>query len=135
MDPGLLKRLEHIKRGHAANFCNALDFNGTETIQVHLWMMGSQVLNEFNVPRERERWVHPALHEDACASNGFEFTDSNGDLFERLRVLFLVARWAVKRTELTVDGARVGVVDVAIDEVGHVTVRVHFQTSLVCCPH
>ena len=135
MDPGLLKRLEHVKRGHATNLCNALDFDGTKAIQIHLWMMSSKVLNELNVPCERERWVHTALHEDACPSNGLEFTDSIGDLFERLCVLFLVARWTVKRTELAVDGARVGVVDVAIDKVGHVAVGVHLQTSLVSCPH
>ena len=42
---------------------------------------------------------------------------------------------AIKGAKLAIDGADIGVVDVSINEVGYLTVRMHGKTPSVCCSH
>jgi hypothetical protein len=46
-----------------------------------------------------------------------------------------VTRWTVERAKLTVDGAHIGVVDVAINEVGDLTWAMHGNSTLVSRSH
>ncbi len=43
--------------------------------------------------------------------------------------------WAIEGTKLAIDRADVGVVDVSVNEVRHLSVGVHGQASLMCGLH
>jgi hypothetical protein len=46
-----------------------------------------------------------------------------------------MARWTVERTKLTVDGAHIGVVDVAVNEVSDLAWAMHGHSALMSGSH
>ena len=73
-------------------------------------------------PFDLEIRMQAALHENAGATHGDCFCDFVVDGFEVEDVAFgslLAFEWTIEGTEGAVLGAEVGVVDVAIDDVGH----------------
>src|SRR5215217_7499209 len=68
--------------------------------------------------------MQTALHQDAGAAERNRLVDLFANLFEGADVSVGCTRAAIKRTERADDVADVGVVDVAIDDVGNGVVRV-----------
>ena len=77
------------------------------------------VMQKINVPRERQFWVVPPLHQDLNTARGRKFIELLIDLFEREHVMIFITLSAVKRAEFAVHVANVRVIDVSIDNVGH----------------
>ena len=65
----------------------------------------------------------PSLHEYLPSTNGDHLLNFMGDGFERQDVSLVMTFVTIKRTERTIRDADVGVIDVAIDDIGdHVVI-------------
>ena len=93
-----------------------------------------QIAEQFLVPFELQRRVHPALHEDLVAAEGDRLLDLLVELLARQDVGVGVARLAVEGAEVADGGADVRVVDVAVDVVRAVRLRVQPQRDGVRGP-
>ena len=76
------------------------------------------VAQQVEVPLERDVRVVPALHQDLHRAERLGLVDLGADLLVRERPSFGVLGAAVERAEPAVGHAHVGVVDVAVDDVG-----------------
>ena len=76
------------------------------------------------VPRERQVGIVPALQQQLHAAQRARLFDLLEDLVEAEHVAFAVPDLAVERAEVAARHADVGVVDVAVDDVGDEAVRV-----------
>ena len=111
-----------VPQRQPADFGDVRDFGRGEAVapDVELRFDGAeQVL----VPLDLEVRVQAALEQDAGAAEVDGLLNFVEDHFAREDVAFLVAHRTVERAEAAVLGAEVGVVDVAIDDVGHHAVR------------
>ena len=76
------------------------------------------VAHQVEVPLERDVRIVPALEQDLHAADRLALVDLGADLLEAQHVALVVLGPAVERAELAVGDADVGVVDVAVDDVG-----------------
>jgi hypothetical protein len=89
-----------------------------EGVDVHRGESRLDDLQQVEVPRQREVRVHPALHEDLRPADGHQLLDLAAELVGLQRVGVGLVTIASKGTEGAAGGAHVGVVDVAVDDVG-----------------
>ncbi len=78
----------------------------------------------FLVPIQLEFWMQSALEQDLVASECDGLLDFFQQYFPRQHVTFFVFGAAVERAEVTDCGANVGVIDIAINVVGSIVLRV-----------
>jgi hypothetical protein len=82
------------------------------------------VAHEIQIPLEGDVRVVAALEQDLHAAYGLALVDLGADLLEAQDVPLGVPGAAIERAELAVGDADVGVVDVAVDDVGDRVLRV-----------
>ncbi len=102
-----------------------------KTMQLKFGVFGVQCREQIFVPLNIKIGVQPALHQHAGAANGNGLIDAFFDLFDRVDVRFRLSRPPVKRAKCADDVANVGVIDVAIDDIGHDIARIFPLTHLV----
>jgi len=76
------------------------------------------VSHEVQIPLERDVGIVPALKQDLNSTNGLALVHLRPDLLEAQHVAFVVLGPPVERAELAVGDADVGVIDIAVDDVG-----------------
>ena len=95
-----------------------LELRRAESVDVDVRIFFADVTQQIDIPIERQLRMMPALHQDLHAAGRRQFIEFLIDLLEREHVMIVILFGAIKRAELAVDVADVGVVDVAIDDVG-----------------
>jgi len=131
----LFQDRENLKGAHVTNLCKSLNLNWAEAVQINGGVRDSKMAQEVGVPRHRQRRVDAPLHQNPRPTDGLQFDDSLGDLLVGLGVGLIVTWGAIKRTELTVDGADIRVVDVPVNEVGDLSGWVHDKPPMMRCCH
>ncbi len=96
------------------------DLGGGEAVQVD-GEPGLDGPKQVLIPIDLQIGVQTALHKDAGTPNVDGFLDLLEDDFPRQNVPFLVPQRPVEGAEAAILGAKVGVVDVAIDDIGNHT--------------
>src|SRR6266446_6704335 len=96
-----------------------LKFRRTESMNVDVRILFSNVLQKINVPLEWQSRMVPALHQNLHSACGSEFIQLFIELLETKHVMIFVALRSIKRAELAVNITDVRVIDVAIDDVRH----------------
>src|ERR1700721_3072678 len=99
------------------------DFRSAERMQIDGWVALPQVAQQIFVPFELQRWMIAALHQDLIAPKRDRLLDFLVQLFARQDVSVGVVRLAIEGAEIADSGANVGVVDVPIDVVSAVWLR------------
>src|SRR5205085_7697667 len=115
--PRFLQLANHVDRFHAEDFREKVDFARTEAVDVDR-MIALDVAHQIQIPVERDIWVVSALDQNLNATERFDFVDLGADLLEGKRVAFAVLWPTRKGAESAISDADVGVVDVAVDDVG-----------------
>jgi hypothetical protein len=108
---------DRVPDGEAADFGDVQDFGGGEAVQVNLKALLDRA-QQILVPLDLQVRVESALHEDAGAAQLDGLLDLLEDDFLGQDVALGVAQRAVEGAEGAVLAAKVGVVDVAVDDVG-----------------
>src|SRR6476661_2414157 len=90
----------------------------TEPVNINVRIFFSDVPKQIEVPIERECRMMPALHQDLNPAGRGKFVEFLVELFAAQDVMVRVFFRAIKRAELAVNVADIGVIDVAIDDVG-----------------
>src|SRR6476646_685790 len=96
-----------------------LKLRRTEPVDVDVRIFFADVVQEIEVPLERQFRMMPALHQDLYSACSSEFIQLLIKLLEAQHVMIFVAFGSIKRAELAVNVAHVCVIDVAIYDVGH----------------
>ncbi len=117
VEPRLTELADDLRHRQAEPLGKEHDLGRREPVDVDR-MVALDVAHEIQIPLERDVGVVPPLHEDLDAAERLALVDLATDLLEAQHVALEVLGPAVKRTELAVRDADVGVVDVAIDDVG-----------------
>src|SRR5207302_10005887 len=89
------------------------------------------VAQQVEIPRERDVGVVPTLDQDLHAAERLELVDLAADLLEREDVALGVLGSPIKRAELAVGHAYIGIVDVAVDDVTDDVLRLQLPARLV----
>ena len=95
-----------------------LELRRAKTVDVDLRIFFPDVMEQLQVPIEPEFRMVPALHQDLHAAGGSQLIELLVELLVGQDVMILILFRAIKRTELAIDVADVGVIDVSIDDVG-----------------
>jgi len=77
------------------------------------------VLQQIDVPLERQFRMVAALHQDLNPARRRKFVQLLIDLLERKNVMVFVPFRPIKRAEFAVNVADIRVIDIAIDDIGH----------------
>src|SRR5207302_2648643 len=109
----------HFSQRHPESFGKMLEFRRTESVDIDVRILVPDVLEEIEIPRERQLRMMPALHQDLHSSDRRQLVKFLVDLFERQNIVVRVPLSSVKCAKLTVNIANIGVVDVSIDNVSH----------------
>src|SRR5689334_11028376 len=96
-----------------------LKLRRTKSVDVDMRIFVADVMQKIQVPLQRQFWMVSALHENLNTAHLGKFVQLLIDLFERENVMIRIPFSAIKCAELAIDVANVGVIDVAIDDVGH----------------
>jgi hypothetical protein len=92
-----------------------INFARAESVNVN-GMIGLNVLEQVEIPLERDVRIVPALDQNLHAAHGLRLVDLLADLLERKRVPLVVFRPPIERAETAVGDADVRVVDVPVDD-------------------
>jgi hypothetical protein len=96
-----------------------LKLRRTESVNIDVRIFFADVVQEIDVPLERQFRMMPALHQYLHSTCSSEFVQLLIKLLEAQHVMIFVAFGPVKRAELAVHVADIRVIDVAIHDVGH----------------
>ena len=107
------------------------EFGRAKAMDVDVRIALFDAVEQVDVPVEGELGIHAALHEDLRAADGREFFDFLEELFVLERVGVVVLGCALEGAEDALGGADVGVVDVAVDDVGAEAVAVDGSAACV----
>src|SRR5208282_1770355 len=91
---------------------------GTETVDVDLGKLAFDVREQIQIPLLRQLWMMPALHQNLRAAQRDRLLDFFVHLLESDDISIVVLFHTVERAELAIDIADVGVIDVAVNDVG-----------------
>ena len=108
----------NLVQRQSEDFAEMDELAGAEAVDVDLRKPGLHVGEQVEVPLEAQPGVMPALQQDLRAALGKGLLDLPVHLLERDHVGIRILLRPVKRAELAVDVADVGIVDVAVDDVG-----------------
>src|SRR5205085_1149908 len=114
-----LESRDHFSQRHPESFGKMLEFRRTESVDIDVRILVPDVLEEIEIPRERQLRMMPALHQDLHSSDRRQLVKFLVDLFERQNIMVRVPLSSVKCAKLAVNIANIGVVDVSIDNVSH----------------
>ncbi len=89
-------------------------------------MVRLNVLEQVEIPLERDVRIVPALYQDLHAAQGFRLVDLLADFLERERVALVMLGTTIEGAEPAVGDADVRIVDVPVDDERHNVVRVLF---------
>ena len=107
-----------------------VDLGRRETVNVDR-VVPLDVAQQIQVPRERDVGVVAALDQNLHTAQRAQLVDLPADLLEGEHVALGVLGAAVERAELAVGDADVGVVDVAVDDVGDGVLGVEAPPCLI----
>src|SRR6516225_10898512 len=96
-----------------------LELRWAESVDVDVRIFFSDVLQEIDVPLERQFRMMPALHQDLNAARRRQLVELLIKLFARKNVMIFVPLGSIKRAELAVNVANIRIIDVAVGDVGH----------------
>src|SRR5438876_6257699 len=96
-----------------------LKLRRTESMNIDVRIFFPDVLQKIDIPLERQFRMVSALHQNLNAARGGKFVELLVDLVERKNVMIFIALRPVKRAELAIHIANVGVIDVAVSDVSH----------------
>ncbi len=119
-----------VAHAQVAVFSNSKDFGCREAVHPYLRKALLDALEEALEPFDLEVRMQTALHQHTRATHLDGLSDFLVDRLEVENVAFcshLASEWAIEGTEGAVLGAEVGVVDVAVDDVGHHALRVQLS--------
>src|SRR6266853_1815326 len=94
------------------------EFARAEAVNVDLRELPFEVTEQIQIPLLGQFWMMAALHQDLRAAKGQRLLDLPIDLIERDDVGVVVLLGAIKRAELAIHVADVGVIDVAVNDIG-----------------
>ena len=128
---GVAQKLKGVADGHAENsLCQMAHLDGRECFDVQIWIESAQATQELEVPilfqcrMETTHHVHFSNPEAAC------FFDSADDVvdcsFERMGIAF----FGGERAELAGENTDIGVIDVAIQDIGGVVAILLFAERI-----
>ena len=120
---GVARRIKEVHKLH--------ELRRAECMDVNVRKASLDFAQQFQVPTQRQLWVHAALHENLRATNRHEFFNLMKNRLVGQRVRIMIFRVAAERAEGALGGADVRVVDVAIDDVGANMVAVYFAAAEV----
>ena len=123
---GISRRIKEVHKLHELRRAKCMDVNVRKA--------SLDFPQQFQVPTQRQLWVHAALHENLRATNRHEFFNlvKNGFVGQRVRIVIFCV--AAECAEGALGGADIRVVDVAIDDVGANMVTVYFTATQIS-PH
>src|SRR4029078_11572827 len=110
---------DHFPQWDSENFRKMLKLRRTEPMNIDLRIFFADVVQQIDVPFEGQLWVMSPLHLDLNPADGGKFIQLLIKLLERNDVVVAVFFRAIKRAELAVDIADVGVIDIAIDDISN----------------
>ena len=123
-EAGRLQPDQHLVQRQLVQPGEVDDLRRAEGVQVDRREVRPQVAEHVLVPVQLERRVHPALEQDLVAAEGDGFPDFLVQLVAGQHIGVGVAGLAVEGAEVAHGGADVGVVDVPVDVVSAVRLRV-----------
>ena len=123
VEPRRLELADHVRHAQAEPLAEEHDLGRREAVDVDR-VMALDVAHQVEVPLERDVRVVAALEQDLDAADRLALVDLGADLLEAQHIALIVLGPAIERAELAVGDADVGVVDVAVDDVGDDRVRV-----------
>src|SRR5438094_25092 len=130
VETGTHELADHLLDRHPESAGEKIDFRGRKPVDVNR-MVALDVAHQVQVPREGDVGIVAPLDEDLHAAERLQLVDLATDLLEREDVPLGVLRPPVERAELAVRDADIGVVDVPIDDVGDLVLRMQPPPRLV----
>jgi hypothetical protein len=115
--PGIHQALDGVAQAQAAHLGDVGHFRRGQAVQVDGVALLDAAEQVF-IPLDLEIGMQPALHQHARAAQVERLLDFREDGFLRQNVAFGVAHGPVEGAEAAIFRAEVGVVDVAVDDVG-----------------
>ncbi len=109
---------DDLAHRHLKHLREVVELRRAERVDVDVRVFLADVVEQVEIPVDRQLRVMPALHEDLDAADGGEFVEFLVDLLVGEDVMVGVLLGAVERAELAVHVADVRVIDVAVDDVG-----------------
>ena len=97
---------------------NVVYLGRRKAVQLKAGIFRMQRPQQIFVPLDIKIGMQPALHQHAGAAERDRLVDPLADLFDRMHVSVRLAGPAIERAERADDVAHVGVIDVAVDDVG-----------------
>src|SRR2546430_1221171 len=89
-----------------------------ESVNIDVRIFLPDVMQEIDIPVEPELGMVSALHQNLHTAGGAQLVEFRIELFEGNDVMIRIFFRAIKRAEFAINVADIGVVDVAIDDVG-----------------
>src|SRR6185312_4850797 len=120
---------QHFAERQLVDLVEVPDFGRAKGMQVHRRKSASQIGQKLLVPFQLQGGMHAALHEDLVAAEGDGFLDLLVEFLARQNVGIGIGGLPEKGTEIADGGADVGVVDVAVDLVGAIGLRVEAKAD------
>jgi hypothetical protein len=102
-----------------------------EAVNVDGWKVASYVSQQFLIPLQLEAWMQSTLHQDLIPTQRHSLADFGQKLFAWQDIPLGTLGRAVERAEVTNGGANIGVIDVPIDVVRSVWLRMKTQRHFI----
>jgi hypothetical protein len=122
-ETGGMKAPDHLAHIHLEKALELDELRRAEGVNVHRRESRADIPQQLFVPLDRQLIVHPPLHQDLRPADRHQLANLLADLLVAQRIAVGVLMIAAKRTERAVGRADVGVVDIAVDDVGAVILR------------
>ena len=87
-------------------------------MNIDVRILFANVLQQVDIPLERQFRMMPALHQNLNPARGGKFFQFLINLLERKHVMICILFGAIKGAKFAVDVTDVGVIDIAIDDIG-----------------
>ncbi len=122
--PGVFQPPQHLAQRELVELVKMPQLRRTEGVQIHQREPSFQIPQQFLVPFQLQTGVQATLHQDLIAAQRNRFLDFLIKDVPRQHVGIVIMALAVKRAEIADGSADVGIVDVPVDVVGPVRLRV-----------
>ena len=126
-----LQPRQHFPQGQLGHLGEMIDLRRAESVDVDLREPLLDISQQLLVPRELKVGMQPALQQNLIAAQGDGFLDLRVEGRTVQHIALGRLRAAVERAEIADRCADVGVVDVAVDVVRAIVLRVESQRHLV----
>ena len=116
VEPRLHQLANHLNRIHAVERAPKIHFTRTKAVNMD-GVIALDILEQFEIPLERDVRVVAALHENLHATQRLDFVDLRTNLLIAERPPFVVLGASVEGTKAAIRHTDVGVVDVAVHDI------------------